>query len=101
MFRQTEQYVAKSFISMFPYNQWSLGGLQIVIRNTDDTKIVDRHSDLGSLGSFPRTARLGQWRQRLRTYVAVSEGQFERIVQKRLISDVLSEFSYLNSLKYC
>jgi DNA-binding Lrp family transcriptional regulator len=56
MLRQTKQYGAKRLISMFPNKQWSLGGLQKLIRKIDDTGKVDRRSAPGS--GRPRTARL-------------------------------------------
>ena len=48
LLRQTKQYGAKHLMSMFPDKQWSLGGLNKLIRKIDDTGTVDRRSAPGS-----------------------------------------------------
>jgi len=50
---KTKQYGAKHLMSMFPDKQWSLGGLNKLIRKIDDTGTVDRWSAQGS--GRPRT----------------------------------------------
>ena len=48
LLRQTKRYGAKRLQSMFPSRQWSLGGLNKLLRKIDDTGKVDRRSAPGT-----------------------------------------------------